>query len=86
MRRSKYFLSFLPLLTLFVCKPALAYIGPGAGITLLSAIWGVIVAFFLAIGAVLLWPIRVLFRRRQNRAAKAASETANPGAPADRGN
>jgi flagellar biosynthesis/type III secretory pathway M-ring protein FliF/YscJ len=53
-----------------------AYIGPGAGITLLSAIWGVIVAFFLAIGAVLFWPIRILIRRRRNRAAKVASEKA----------
>ena len=85
MRRSKYFLSLLPLLTLLVCKPAMAYIGPGAGITLLSAIWGVIVAFFLAIGAVLLWPIRVLFRRRHNRAAKNASKTADSGASPDRG-
>lgn len=86
MRRSKYFLSFLPLLALLVCKPALAYIGPGAGITLLSAIWGVIVALFLAIGAVLLWPIRILFRRRQNRAAKSASAAADPAASPERGN
>jgi hypothetical protein len=43
--------------------PALAYIGPGAGITMLGAIWGVIVAVALAIGAVVFYPIRVLLRR-----------------------
>ena len=49
--------------------PAMAYIGPGAGITMLGALWGVIVAVFLAIGAVLFWPIRALLRRRRRNAA-----------------
>lgn len=75
MRPSTVFL-ILAAAVLFYAQPAEAYIGPGAGITLLSAIWGVIVAFFLAIGAVLLWPFRLLMRRRRNRAAKAASEQA----------
>ena len=55
--------------------PALAYIGPGAGITMLGALWGVVVAIALAIGAVLLWPLRILFRRRRNRVAKTADES-----------
>jgi hypothetical protein len=46
-------------------EPAAAYIGPGAGITMLGALWGVVVAVFLAIGAVLFWPIRVLLRKRR---------------------
>lgn len=45
--------------------PAQAYIGPGAGITMLGALWGVIAAIVLAIGAVLFWPIRALLRRRK---------------------
>ena len=44
-------------------QPAAAYIGPGAGITMLGALWGVIVAVALAIGAVLFWPIRLLLRK-----------------------
>ncbi len=48
--------------------PAAAYIGPGAGITMLGALWGVIVAVFLAIGAVLFWPIRILLRKRRKNA------------------
>jgi hypothetical protein len=55
--------------------PALAYIGPGAGITMLGALWGVVVAIALAIGAVLLWPIRILFRRRRKSIAESADET-----------
>lgn len=46
-------------------EPAAAYIGPGAGITMLGALWGVIVAVALALGAVLFWPIRILLRKRR---------------------
>ena len=41
-------------LSLFA-TPAFAYIGPGAGITVLGAIWGMVVA------------LSVLFRRRRKR-------------------
>lgn len=57
------------------CAPAMAYIGPGAGVTVLGALWGVIVAIVLTIGAVVLWPFRILLRRRRKGAAKAAGET-----------
>jgi membrane protein implicated in regulation of membrane protease activity len=53
--------------------PASAYIGPGAGITMLGALWGVIVAIALAIGAVLFYPIRVVLRRFKKPAAGPAS-------------
>jgi type VI protein secretion system component VasK len=64
----------LPLLIACLClvtaaTPALAYIGPGAGITMLGALWGVIVAVALAIGAVLFYPIRVVMRRFKRPAA-----------------
>lgn len=50
-------------LGLTLSGPAMAYIGPGAGITMLGALWGVVVAVLLAIGAVLFWPIRALVRK-----------------------
>ena len=53
----------LLVLGLTLSGPAMAYIGPGAGITMLGALWGVVVAVLLAIGAVLFWPIRALLRR-----------------------
>ena len=58
----------LTVLVALWAEPAAAYIGPGAGITMLGALWGVIVAVFLAIGAVLFWPIRVLLRKRRKAA------------------
>jgi hypothetical protein len=49
---------------------AFAYIGPGAGITVLGALWGVIVAIVLTVVAVVLWPFRVLLRRRRKGVVK----------------
>jgi hypothetical protein len=63
-------------------QPAAAYIGPGAGITMLGALWGVIVAIALAVGAILFWPIRILFRRRRRPASAApASAQVSPSEP-----
>jgi hypothetical protein len=66
-----------------LAQPALAYIGPGAGITVLGALWGVVVAVVLALAALLWWPLRVLFRRRRKPAhapeiAAAVSTSGNP--------
>ena len=69
----------------FFATPAFAYIGPGAGITMLGALWGVVAAVVLAVAAVLLWPLRVLFRRRRWARARTAdaeaqvSVSASPG-------
>ena len=55
--------------------PALAYVGPGAGITLLGALWGVLIAIGAALAFVLLWPLRrMLFGRRSRHAAARAPE------------
>ena len=44
-----------------------AYVGPGAGITFLGALWAVIVAVVLALGGFLVWPIRTFLRHRKIR-------------------
>ena len=46
-------------------SPAFAYVGPGAGLTLLGALWGLIVAVVLSVGFILLWPIRRMMRRNK---------------------
>ena len=54
------------LITLLLCGvslPALAYIGPGSGLSLLGGLWSLLLGIFLALGAILLWPIRLLLRR-----------------------
>jgi membrane protein implicated in regulation of membrane protease activity len=66
-----------------IATPALAYIGPGAGITVLGALWGVVVAVVLALAAILLWPLRALLRRRRRSTRPAdASASAEPEADA----
>jgi membrane protein implicated in regulation of membrane protease activity len=57
----------------FSAGPALAYIGPGAGLSLLGALWGVLAAVFAVFAFLLLWPLRRLLRRR-----KAKTEVRRP--------
>jgi len=66
----------LALILLLQALPALAYIGPGSGISLLGGLWGVLVAIVLAIGAVLIWPIRYMFRRLRRKRGEAAASSA----------
>lgn len=52
-------------------QDASAYIGPGAGLSMLGAFWGLVVAVLAALSFLLLWPIRKMFKRK----AAATSET-----------
>jgi len=65
--RSKHLFLWLAggLLPLIAATPAAAYVGPGAGLSLLSALWGVVVAVGAAAGFVILWPFRHLLRKRR---------------------
>ncbi len=57
-----------------------AYVGPGAGLSLLTALWGIIAAIGMALFFVIMWPIRRMRRRRKAEAAGAAeSGTAETG-------
>jgi hypothetical protein len=51
--------------------PALAYVGPGAGLSVLGAFWGLVVAVIAALGFVIVWPFRRLLRRRRSPGAAA---------------
>lgn len=62
----------LAIILLLQALPAAAYIGPGSGISLLGGLWGVIVAIFLALGAVLIWPVRYMFRRLRRKRREAS--------------
>jgi len=55
---------------------AYAYIGPGVGITMLGALWAVIAAVALAVGGILLWPIRALIVRWRATKTKQVSKDA----------
>lgn len=65
------------IVALGTAAPALAYVGPGAGLSLVGAFWGLLVALFAALAFVILWPIRRFLKQRrraspQPRAADAA--------------
>jgi hypothetical protein len=45
--------------------PAFAYVGPGAGLTLLGALWGLVLAIVMSVGFIILWPFRRLLRRNK---------------------
>lgn len=47
---------------------AMAYVGPGAGISLIGSTIGLLVALGTAIGFVIFWPLRSLLRRRRRSA------------------
>jgi len=51
---------------------AFAYVGPGIGITMLGALWAVIVAVALAVGGILFWPIRAFILRCRSTKKKVA--------------
>ncbi|TWH00585.1 hypothetical protein L598_001000000230 [Mesorhizobium sp. J18] len=45
---------------------AFAYVGPGAGLSLLGALWALVAAIATAVLFIVAWPIRKAMRRRQN--------------------
>jgi len=58
---------FVLFVVVLAAAPAFAYVGPGAGLSLLGTLWGVAVAVFAALSFVILWPIRRLLRQRRAR-------------------
>jgi nitrate reductase gamma subunit len=66
MRRPVVALLFLSLL-LAIPREAHAYVGPGAGMTLIGSFLGLLATIACALGAILLWPIRRALRRRRRR-------------------
>lgn len=51
--------------SLLVSNAAFAYVGPGAGLSTLGALWGVLLAVVASVGFILFWPVRRLVRRRR---------------------
>ncbi|MGK9233827.1 hypothetical protein KXS07_19995 [Inquilinus limosus] len=51
--------------TLTLPAAAFAYVGPGAGISLLGALWALLLAVGTAVLFVVAWPVRKMVRRRR---------------------
>lgn len=67
-----------------IATPASAYVGPGAGLSLLGALWGLILAVVAALAFVALWPLRHYRRKARQRRSQAVpvdtgATTARPG-------
>lgn len=76
-------LGVLLLILLTPFAAAQAYVGPGAGLSLLSALWGLLCAIGAAFLFVILWPIRRMRRkRREAQQARKPHETDSDQAPA----
>lgn len=69
------FKAYVTVLTLALLpETAMAYVGPGAGISLIGSTIGLLVALATALGFVVLWPLRTLLRRRSHARATAGGE------------
>lgn len=52
-------------------SPVLAYVGPGAGLGLLSAFWALLSAIVSSLAFLIIWPIRRRLRwRRESRGSE----------------
>jgi len=70
-------------LLLAPASAALAYIGPGAGISVVGSLLSILATFFVAIGAIIFWPLRKFMRRR--RARRELTPGAEPAQSSDAG-
>ncbi|WP_199270095.1 hypothetical protein [Stutzerimonas stutzeri] len=71
------------LLLIVAALPLLAhaYVGPGAGLGLLAALWGLVAAVGVAIFYVVMWPIRRMRRRRKAEQVAAMARSNDTAAP-----
>lgn len=76
---------YVALSTLALPALAAAYVGPGAGLSLLGALWALIVAVVVAVIFLLAWPIRRMRRRKRDaRGTLASPERLDAGADEER--
>jgi hypothetical protein len=62
--------------TLLAAGPALAYLGPGAGLGMLGSLLAVIGAALLAVFGLLILPVRMIMKKRRQQAMKVSPPTA----------
>ena len=69
-------INILSTLVTFAPATAFAYVGPGAGITMLGSLWGLIVAVVFIVFGLLFLPFKILRNRMKKNKAKAAIDEA----------
>ncbi len=76
MKRTIY--GVLMAVLLSMAAPAVAYVGPGAGLSMLGALWGLLVAVLAALAFVIAWPVRRYLRRKRGEPNVASGAAAQP--------
>lgn len=64
--------TFLTLAFLCLAAPAHAYVGPGVAVAFVGYIFGPLIAIAVAVGLVLIWPARWLYKKFKKKPAVAA--------------
>jgi hypothetical protein len=75
--RNALFCLLIVALTIGIVGDASAYVGPGAGLSLIGAFWGLVVAVLAALSFIILWPLRRMFRKtsaRQDEPSRATGD------------
>lgn len=66
----KYIFSASIFLIAMAAQPSLAYIGPGPGLSMIGSFFTLVAAIAIALFFVLLYPIRLLYKRRKQQKAQ----------------
>ncbi len=72
-----FFFLVIPLSFSLLPNPVLAYVGPGSGLELIPYFLGLLAWAGVALGAVLMWPISMLFRRLRRARGDRKDEVRN---------
>lgn len=60
-------IGILATLMILATSPVVAYVGPGAGLGLLSAFWALLSAIVSSLAFLVIWPVRHRLRRRREK-------------------
>jgi len=77
MRTKAFFTLMIMVLIVGTTNTALAYVGPGAGLSLIGALWGLVLSVGAALWFVILWPLRRRRKRSQQQRDEAEAAGAN---------
>jgi hypothetical protein len=64
---TKFMSLILTAACLFMAGPAHAYIGPGAAVAFAGYVFGPLIAIVVALGLVLIWPARILYKKFKSK-------------------
>lgn len=63
------------IVAMLAASPALAYLGPGAGLGMLGSLFAVIGAVLLAIFGLLILPVRMIMKKRRKQQAQPTADS-----------